>query len=87
MLLVGLSVFVIRVQHAGPYALPEDGNLLAGTLALLLGGWLVRPWLGAHRLAGLGDDAALEGQRVRAERCACRASQARRGGLRDRHAP
>ena len=40
MLLVGLSVFLIRVQHAGPYALPEGGNLLAGTLALLLGGWL-----------------------------------------------
>ena len=51
MLLVGVSVFVIRLQHAGPYALPGGGNLLAGVLALLLGVWLVRPWLGSHRLA------------------------------------
>ena len=51
MLLVGVSVFAIRLQHAGPYALPRGGNLLAGVLALLLGGWLVRPWLGSHRLA------------------------------------
>jgi hypothetical protein len=51
MLLVGVSVFAIRLQHAGPYALPEGGNLLAGVLALLLGGWLVRPWLGSRRLA------------------------------------
>ena len=51
MLAVGLSVFVIRLQHAGPYAFPRGGNLLAGVLALLLGGWLVRAWLGSHRLA------------------------------------
>ena len=51
MLLVGVSVFAIRLQHAGPYALPGGGNLIAGVLALLLGGWLVRGWLGAHRLA------------------------------------
>ena len=51
MLIVGISVFAIRLQHAGPYALPGGGNLLAGVLALLIGGWLVRPWLGAHRLA------------------------------------
>ncbi len=51
MLLVGASVFVIRLQHAGPYALPRGGNLLGGVLALLLGGWLVRGWLGGHRLA------------------------------------
>jgi hypothetical protein len=51
MLVVGLSVFVIRLQHAGPYAFPRGGNLLAGVLALLLGGWLVRPWLGSHRIA------------------------------------
>ena len=51
MLFVGLSVFVIRFQHAGPYAFPRGGNLLAGVLALLLGGWLVRPWLASHRLA------------------------------------
>jgi hypothetical protein len=51
MLLVGVSVFTIRLQHAGPYAFPGGGNLRAGVLALLLGGWLVRPWLGARRLA------------------------------------
>ena len=51
MLFVGVSVFVIRLQHAGPYGFPGGGNLLAGVLALLLGGWLARPWLGAHRLA------------------------------------
>lgn len=51
MLLVGLSVFAIRLQHAGPYAFPRGGNLLGAVLALLLGGWLVRPWLGAHRMA------------------------------------
>jgi hypothetical protein len=51
MLVVGLSVFAIRLQHAGPYAFPRGGNLLAGVLALLLGGWLARAWLGSHRLA------------------------------------
>jgi hypothetical protein len=39
MLVVGLSVFAIRLQHAGPYAFPRGGNLLAGVLALLIGGW------------------------------------------------
>jgi hypothetical protein len=51
MLVVGLSVFAIRLQHAGPYAFPRGGNLLGGVLALLIGGWLVRAWLGSHRLA------------------------------------
>jgi len=51
MLLVGAAVFLIRLQHAGTYALPRGGNLLGGVLALLLGGWLARPWLAAHRLA------------------------------------
>jgi hypothetical protein len=50
MLLVGLSVFAIRLQHAGPYYLPRQGNLLSGVLALILGCWLVRAWLGTHRL-------------------------------------
>ena len=36
MLLVGISVFAIRLQHAGPYALPEGGNLLGGVLASAL---------------------------------------------------
>ena len=51
MVLVGVSVFLIRLQHAGPYGFPRGGNLLGGVLALLLGGWLVRGWLGNHRLA------------------------------------
>jgi hypothetical protein len=51
LLLVGVSVFAIGLQHAGPYAFPRGGNLLGGVLALLLGGWLARAWLGAHRLA------------------------------------
>lgn len=46
-LAIGLSVFAIRLQHAGPYALPAGGNLLAGTLALALGALFVGPWLRA----------------------------------------
>ena len=46
MLLVGFSVFAIRLQHVGPYYLPRQGNLLSGVLALILGCWLVRAWLG-----------------------------------------
>ena len=40
MLAVGLSVFLVRLGHAGPYALPQGGNLMGGLLALALGGWL-----------------------------------------------
>lgn len=46
LLLVGISVFAIRLQHEGPYAVPRQGNLLAGVLALALGIGLVRPWFG-----------------------------------------
>jgi hypothetical protein len=46
-LVVGLSVFAIRLRHE-PYAFPERGNLLSGVLALGCGLWLVRPWLGAR---------------------------------------
>ena len=49
-LVVGLSVFAIRLQHE-PYAFPERGNLLSGVLALALGVALIRPWLGAGRPA------------------------------------
>jgi uncharacterized membrane protein YiaA len=48
MLLVGVCVFAIRLQHAGAYALPQKGNLLAGVLALLLGTLLARPWFGEN---------------------------------------
>ncbi|MBW2445685.1 MAG: hypothetical protein JRG83_07140 [Deltaproteobacteria bacterium] len=37
MLAVGISVFAIRLQHAGPYELPEQGNLRAGLFALAIG--------------------------------------------------
>ena len=40
MLAVGVSVFLVRLGHAGPYALPQGGNLAGGLLALALGGWL-----------------------------------------------
>ncbi len=52
-LLVGVSVFAIRLQHPGPYVLPRHGNLLSGVLALSLGVALIRPWLGGDRLAVL----------------------------------
>lgn len=45
MLGVGLAVFAIRLQHAGPYDPPEGGNLLGGALALLIGGLLLVPSL------------------------------------------
>ncbi|MEM9174305.1 MAG: hypothetical protein AAGC67_03660, partial [Myxococcota bacterium] len=32
--LLGLSVFLIRLHHEGPYFLPEGGNLVGGLLAL-----------------------------------------------------
>ncbi len=40
MLAVGVSVFLVRLGHAGPYAVPQGGNLAGGLLALALGGWL-----------------------------------------------
>ena len=49
MLAVGLSVFLVRLGHAGPYALPQGGNLAGGLLALALGGWL------AFRAPGTGQ--------------------------------
>ena len=50
MLAAGVSVFGIRLQHAGPYELPEQGNLRAGLLALGIGLALATPWL--RRAAG-----------------------------------
>jgi hypothetical protein len=51
MVLVGASVFAIRLQHAGPYAFPRGGNLLSALLALVIGVMLIRLWFGARRLA------------------------------------
>ncbi len=44
LLLVGISVFAIRLQHPGPYAAPGGGNLLSGVLALVFGIWLIGQW-------------------------------------------
>ncbi len=41
LLAMGLGVFLVRLHHAGPYWLPEEGNLLAAVGALVCGGWLV----------------------------------------------
>lgn len=46
MLAAGASVFAIRLQHAGPYEPPEQGNLRAGVLAIAIGMLLVAPVLG-----------------------------------------
>lgn len=46
LLLVGVAVFAIRLQH-DPFAWPRRGNLLAGVLCLALGLGLVLPWLRA----------------------------------------
>lgn len=45
LVLAGLAVFAIRLQHPGPYPFPGGGNLRAGLLALALGAWLARDWL------------------------------------------
>jgi hypothetical protein len=50
LIIVGLAVFVVRLQHAGPYAVPRGGNLFGGVGALFLGGLLV--WSGRPRFVG-----------------------------------
>ncbi|HKJ24346.1 MAG TPA: hypothetical protein VKB65_05945 [Myxococcota bacterium] len=47
MLAAGVSVFAIRLHHAGPYEMPERGNLRAGVLALVIGVALLLPGLRA----------------------------------------
>ena len=51
LLIVGVSVFAIRLRHEGPYAIPRDGNLRAAVLALAMGAGLVRTWMGSDRRA------------------------------------
>ena len=53
MLAAGASVFAIRLQHAGPYEMPEQGNLRAGVLALVIGGLLLAPWLRTRLARGV----------------------------------
>lgn len=43
LILLGIAVFVIRLQHGGPYAYPEGGNLLGAVLAFVIGLWFLRP--------------------------------------------
>lgn len=43
LLAVGLAVFAVRLVHAGAYAAPTGGTLLAGLAALALGGLLLWP--------------------------------------------
>jgi len=50
MLLAGISVFLIRFIHAGPYAMPHQGNLLAAIVSLLIGLWLIRFWFNDSKL-------------------------------------
>ena len=53
MLAAGVAVFAIRLRHAGPYAFPEQGNLRAGVLALLIGIALAAPAI-ARAAGGAG---------------------------------
>ncbi len=45
LVLLGIAVFAIRLQHAGPYPMPEGGNLLGAILAFVLAAWFFRPFL------------------------------------------
>jgi hypothetical protein len=56
---LGISVFAIRLQQPGPYAVPGGGNLLSGVLALVLGIWLIGQWLGGSRLGSAINAAVL----------------------------
>ena len=50
LLAVGITVFAVRIQHEGAYAVPRGGNLFGGLGALLLGGVLL--WHAAPRALG-----------------------------------
>jgi hypothetical protein len=54
LLLVGVSVFLIRLQHAGPYAMPGGGNLIAGALALVYLSYF-DPIIGPHYSESCSD--------------------------------
>lgn len=43
LIVVGVIVFAVRLQHEGAYAVPRGGNLFGGLGALALGGLLVWP--------------------------------------------
>ncbi len=48
LLILGIAVFVVRLQHEGAYAMPRGGNLLGGLGSLVLGCVLL--WSAAPRL-------------------------------------
>ena len=41
LLAIGIAVFAVRFLHEGAYAMPDGGNLIGGSGALLIGGLLV----------------------------------------------
>lgn len=59
MLAVGVSVFLVRLGHAGPYAWPQGGSLAGGLFALALGGWLAFRGPGAGAFEKIGTRLAL----------------------------
>ncbi len=56
LLVLGLVVFAVRLQHEGAYAVPRGGNLFGGVGALLLGAFLL--WPGKPRALGWAGLAA-----------------------------
>ena len=50
LIVLGITVFAVRLLHEGAYAVPRGGNLFGGLGALLLGGVLV--WSGTPRVLG-----------------------------------
>ena len=48
---LGSAVFLIRLGHAGPYALPGGAALIGAPAAIVLGAYLL--WLGKPRFTGL----------------------------------
>jgi len=46
LIVLGLAVFLVRLRHAGPYFMPEGGNLVGGIGALICGALLMRDQAG-----------------------------------------
>ncbi|MCR9095214.1 MAG: hypothetical protein NXI30_13420 [bacterium] len=57
--LLGLTVFLIRLQHEGPYFLPEGGNLVGGLLALACGALIFFDVLPSEGGGGVAQGALL----------------------------
>lgn len=54
MLAAGLAVFLTRLHHPGPYAMPHQGNLLAALLSLFIGLCLIIPWFYTNPVLKIG---------------------------------